>query len=104
MIICKKKKYNNKLAKQGLSKDNKKSNKNISDILDIQIKDCFIKVGNRYSSILRLGNIDYHMLSDDEQEVIENVLVQTALSIDYLLQDLVITICIGFTVYVFCHF
>lgn len=82
----KKKKYNNKLAKQGLSKENKKSNKNISDILDIQIKDCFIKVGNRYSSILRLGNIDYHMLSDDEQEVIENVLVQTALSIDYNIQ------------------
>ena len=82
----KKKKYNNKLSKQGLSKENKKSNKNISDILDIQIKDCFIKVGNRYSSILRLGNIDYHMLSDDEQEVIENVLVQTALSIDYNIQ------------------
>ncbi|MGN1271062.1 MAG: hypothetical protein ACI4UX_03705 [Clostridia bacterium] len=82
----KKKNYNNKLEKQGLSKKNKKSNKNISDILDIQIKDCFIKVGNRYSSILRLGNIDYHMLSDDEQEVIENVLVQTALSIDYNIQ------------------
>lgn len=82
----KKKKYNNKLAKQGLSKENKKSSKSISDILDIQIKDCFIKVGNRYSSILKLGNIDYHMLSDDEQEVIENVLVQTSLSIDYNIQ------------------
>ena len=82
----KEKKYNNKLAKQGLSKKNKKASKSISDILDIQIKDCFIKVGNRYSSILKLGNIDYHMLSDDEQEVIENVLVQTSLSIDYNIQ------------------
>lgn len=79
----KNKKYNNQLEKQGIHKENKKSNKSISDILDIQIKDCFIKVGNRYSSILRLGNIDYHMLSDDEQETIENVLIQTALSIDY---------------------
>ena len=79
----KNKKYNKQLEKQDLSKENKKSNKDISDILNIQIKDCFIKVGNRYSSILRLGNIDYHMLSDDEQETIENVLVQTALSIDY---------------------
>ena len=79
----KKNKYNKQLEKQGLKKENKKSNKSISDILDIQIKDCFIKVGNRYSSILRLGNIDYHMLSDDEQETIENVLIQTALAIDY---------------------
>lgn len=82
----KKKNYNTKLAKQGLSSNKRKSNKNLSNILDIQIKDCFIKVGNRYSSVLRLGNIDYHMLSDDEQSAIENVLIQTALSIDYPIQ------------------
>jgi len=82
----KNKNFNNKLVKQGLEVKEKKSNKNLSDILDIQIKDCFIKVGNRYSSVLRLGNIDYHMLSDDEQEAIENVLIQTALSIDYNIQ------------------
>lgn len=82
----KNKNFNNKLVKQGLEVKNKKSNKNLTDILDIQIKDCFIKVGNRYSSVLRLGNIDYHMLSDDEQEAIENVLIQTALSVDYPIQ------------------
>lgn len=82
----KKKNINSKLIKQGLEVKNKKSNKNLKDILDIQIKDCFIKVGNRYSSILRLGNIDYHMLSDNEQEAIENVLIQTALSVDYPIQ------------------
>lgn len=82
----KNKNFNNKLVKQGLEVKNKKSNKNLTDILDIQIKECFIKVGNRYSSILRLGNIDYHMLSDDEQEAIENVLIQTALSVDYPIQ------------------
>lgn len=82
----KKKNIDSKLIKQGLEVKNKKSNKNLKDILDIQIKDCFIKVGNRYSSILRLGNIDYHMLSDNEQEAIENVLIQTALSVDYPIQ------------------
>lgn len=82
----KKKSYNNKLEKNGLKGEKKKSNKNIADILDIQIKDSFIKLGNRYSCILKLGNIDYHMLSDDEQETIENVLIQTALSIDYPIQ------------------
>lgn len=82
----KKKNFNNKLVKQGLEVQNKKDNKNLSDILDIQIKDCFIKIGNRYSSVLRLGNVDYHMLSEDEQDAIENVLIQTALSIDYPIQ------------------
>lgn len=83
----KKKKYNSKLKNNGLSEEkNRKSNKNMTDILDIQVKDKFIKIGNRYSSIIRLGNIDYHMLSDNEQEIIENVLIQTALSIDYPIQ------------------
>ena len=86
--LYKKKNYNAKLKSNGMSaeKENKKSNKNIADILDIQIKDKMIKVGNRYSSVLKLGNIDYHMLSNDEQEAIENVLIQTALSIDYSIQ------------------
>lgn len=84
----KKKNINNILKKQGLEteKKNRKSNKNMSDILNIQIKDNFIKIGNRYSSVMRLGNIDYHMLSDDEQEFIENVLIQTALAIDFSIQ------------------
>jgi len=82
----KKKNFNNKLVKQGLEVKSKKANKNLANILDIQIKDSFIKTGNRYSAILKLGNIDYHMLSDDEQETIENVLIQTALSVDYPIQ------------------
>jgi len=67
-------------------KKQNKSNKNIADILEIKIKDNIINLGNRYSSILRLGNIDYNMLSDSEQESIENVLMQTALAIDYPIQ------------------
>jgi len=70
----------------GNRKRNKRSNKNISDILDIQIIDNIICLGNRYSSILELGSIDFNMLSDDEQTSIENVLMQTALSIDYPVQ------------------
>ena len=85
-VRYKNKNYDNKLKKQRLSqeKKNKKSNKNLYDILNIKIKDNVIKIDNRYSCILRLGN--YHMLSDDEQETIENVLMQTALSIDYPIQ------------------
>lgn len=77
----KKNESNNILNKQGKNRTN-----NIADIFDIQIIDDFIKSGNRYSCVLRLGNIDYNMLSDDEQETIENVLIQTALSINYPIQ------------------
>lgn len=71
-------------------KENKKSKseskKQLKDILDVKIKDSIILFGTRYSSIIKLGNIDYNMLSDSEQEGIENVLIQTALSIDYPIQ------------------
>lgn len=60
--------------------------KQLSDIFKIKIKENIIKQGNRYSSIIRLGNIDYNMLSDTEQEAVENILIQTALSIDYPVQ------------------
>ena len=45
-----------------------------------------ICIGNRYSNIIRLGNIDYNMLSVSEQDSIENILIQTSLSIDYPVQ------------------
>ena len=51
-----------------------------------EIKDNIICIGNRYSNIVRLGNIDYNMLSISEQDSIENILIQTALSIDYPVQ------------------
>lgn len=81
----KKNESNNTLNKQEKKRGKNRTN-NIADIFDIQIIDDFIKSGNRYSCILRLGNIDYNMLSDDEQETIENVLIQTALSINYSIQ------------------
>lgn len=67
-------------------KSNRKSKKQLSDFLQIKIKDNIICLGNRYSNIIRLGNIDYNMLSTHEQDAIENILIQTALGIDYPVQ------------------
>ena len=54
--------------------------------MQIKIKDNIICLGNRYSNVIKLGNIDYNMLSNSEQDSIENVLIQTALAIDYPIQ------------------
>ena len=67
-------------------KSKKKNKKQLADIFEFKIKDNIINIGNRYSNIIRLGNIDYNMLSNSEQEAIENVLIQTALAIDYPVQ------------------
>ena len=68
------------------NKNNKKGKKQLNDILQIKIKDNIICLGNRYSIVVRLGNIDYNMLSISEQDSIENVLIQTALAIDFPIQ------------------
>lgn len=74
-------------SKNNTREKSKKSNKKqLADIFDIKIKDNIICLGNRYSNIIKLGNIDYNMLSDAEQNAIENVLIQTALAIDYPVQ------------------
>lgn len=67
-------------------KGKKKNKKQLSDILQIKIENNIICLGNRYSNIIKLGNIDYNMLSNSEQDSIENILIQTALSIDYQVQ------------------
>ena len=67
-------------------KKKKKNKKQLSDILEVRIKDNIICLGNRYSHVIRLGNIDYNMLSSSEQDSIENILIQTALAIDYPVQ------------------
>ena len=41
--------------------------------------------------ILRIGSIDYNMMSENEQETIENVLMQTALTFDGFVQFLTTT-------------
>ena len=78
-----------------IQKNDKKANENqgqkvdkkkLENIFNFKIKDNIICIGNRYSNIVRLGNIDYNMLSVSEQDSIENILIQTALSIDYPVQ------------------
>lgn len=86
-----KKKHNNvnikQVSKQDTSKRSKsKAKKQLSNILEIKIEENIICLGNRYSIVVRLGNIDYNMLSNSEQETIEEILIQTALSIDYPMQ------------------
>lgn len=86
-----KKKAVNSNIKQDLKNDTKErrkksQRKQLADIFDIKIKDNIVCLGNRYSNIIRLGNIDYNMLSNSEQNSIENVLIQTALAIDYPVQ------------------
>lgn len=81
----------NNNTKQGLKNNTKEKRKKghqkqLAHIFDIKIKDNIICLGNRYSNIIRLGNIDYNMLSNSEQDAIENVLIQTALAIDYPVQ------------------
>ena len=64
----------------------KKKSKQLKDLFDIKVKDSIICSNNRYSCILRIGSIDYHMLSESEQETIENILMQTSVSFDGYIQ------------------
>ena len=98
LIICtafyldyKKKNINRSIKQQVSSTEDKnkkstKSKKKLSNILEIKIKDNIICLGNRYSIVLKLGNIDYNMLSNSEQDAIENILIQSALAIDFPIQ------------------
>lgn len=86
-----KKKNINRNVKQNTTNEktertHKKAKKQLADLFQIQIKDNIICLGNRYSCIIKLGNIDYNMLSNNEQDSIESILIQTALAIDYPVQ------------------
>lgn len=76
--------------KQNSNKQNnekvRNNKKRLLDVLQMKIKDDIVCVGNRYSKIIKLGNIDYNMLSNNEQDSIESILIQTALAIDYPIQ------------------
>lgn len=90
-IYLNKKKTNNNRITEKTNKikkkdTKKKSKRQLKDIFNIKVKDSMICIGNRYSYILKLGSVDYNMLSDNEQETIENVLMQTAISLDNPIQ------------------
>lgn len=91
VIYLNKKKTNNHISKkeeQGKRYKEKQLKKQLKDILNIKVKNSIIYIenSNRYSCIIKLGSIDYNMLSDNEQETIENVLMQTAISLDSPIQ------------------
>jgi len=96
MVLCTayyldyKKKSVNKVIKQTSTtqeqKEDTKSKKKLADILEVKIKDNIICLGNRYSIVIKLGNIDYNMLSVSEQSAVEDVLMQSALAIDSPIQ------------------
>lgn len=86
----KKKNVNSKIKQsspiENQPKGKKKTKKQLEDILELKIKDNMICLGNRYSYVIKLGNIDYNMLSNQEQDSIESILIQTSLAIDYPIQ------------------
>lgn len=85
-------KVKNSNSNTKMSQENgKKKNKQLKDILGIKINNSMINMGNRYSCILSIGNIDYNLMSESEQEVIENILMQTVLSFDGFMQLLTTT-------------
>lgn len=91
IYLTRKKKNINSNVKQNSNeyikeKHKHKSKKQLSNILNIKILDNIICLGNRYSIVIRLGNIDYNMLSTSEQEVVESILIQSALAIDFPIQ------------------
>lgn len=86
----KKKNINSKIKQSSPIEDQpkgkKKTKKQLENLLEFKIKDNMICLGNRYSYVIKLGNIDYNMLSNQEQDSIESILIQTALAIDYPVQ------------------
>ena len=82
----KKKNINSDIKPNQKQENNKNSKNKLSDILNIKISGNIISLGNRFSEVIKLGNIDYNMLSIREQDAIENILIKSALSIDYPIQ------------------
>ena len=75
----KKKNINSDIKPNQKQENNKNSKNKLSDILNIKISGNIISLGNRFSEVIKLGNIDYNMLSIREQDAIENILIQSAL-------------------------
>lgn len=63
----------------------KVSLKDIWDIEDIRDSVVFLK-GRRYSAVISVGAIDFRMMSEEEQNGVENALIQAALSLSFDVQ------------------
>jgi len=79
------KQKNNNSDQQTQSKSGQKYLKDIWDIEEIRDSIIFLK-DNRYSAVIRTGAIDFRMMSEAEQEAVEEALIQTALSLSFDVQ------------------
>ena len=86
--IKKKNRNNTKINtnKETKDKTNKKNEKRLSDVFQIKVKNDMICIENRYSKIVGLGNIDYNILSAEEQTTTELKLETVARAINYPIQ------------------
>lgn len=79
--------YLNKQKKIKLNIQKRKQKKNIKNLWEIDtIKDEIIVSGNKHTIIMRIGSIDYHLLSEKEQNVLETNLIEISKTIKYPLQ------------------
>lgn len=80
-------------SRAGAKKRNRGKRQNTKTIFEIKdISGQIIELeGNRHRLILQLGNVDYDLLSEEEQQVIENILMQASLSISFPIQFFVTT-------------
>ena len=74
----------NKIKRNIMKRKGKRNIKNIWEIDDI--KERIIISGNKNTIIMRIGSIDYHLLSEKEQNVLEINLIEIAKTIKYPLQ------------------
>lgn len=87
------KKDQKKVKQKNISNENqvnnkKNNNKQLKDILGLKISNSMINIDSNYSCILKIGSIDYHMMSEKEQEKIEEILMKTARAFDGYVQFL----------------
>jgi len=70
---------------------NKKLNlKELWDIEDIK-NDVILLTGNRYRAVIRVGSVDYHLMSEPEQHSVESALMSLSLALGFPIQTIVTT-------------
>lgn len=79
--------YLNKKNNINKNKQKRKGKKNLKTLWDIDdIREKIIVSGNKNTIIMRIGSIDYHLLSEKEQNALEVNLIEIAKTIKYPLQ------------------
>ena len=87
------KKDQKKVKQKNISNENqvnnkKNNNKQLKDILGLKISNSMINIDSNYSCILKIGSIDYRMMSKKKKKKIEDILMETARVFDGYVQFL----------------